>query len=883
MQLYTKTYKLKQEVDVSMFSFARDLVRTVFQTDKDWESRILAFTLAWGVAWAVVGGGDAMLVRLQESAYSLTSNLIATPWVYYAALTLHASRLLFGFAQQIEMGIFVYLAIKLTGKEPFSRWMVWLSLVLINASIFLLEGPIAPNANFLDSYFSAVGWDSLAPLGVPGYSQYVVSPLWWLGWLLLEVSTFLWGVWVLLAFLRKRTGKLDYISFFIVLTTLLFVLGYIAPFVSTNWELASAFFGLPLDTLVNQTIFWFYGHAVVYMLFLPAVVVLYFAIPLLVGRKIYSERLAMIAAILYFAFSGIVPIHHLYLTVFPYWITIAQEVMTYGVVVPSIMTFFNLWATAKGVKNISWNVPAAFAVVSFGGAIAAGVTGVANATVSFDAVIHNTMWVVGHFHAMIDLMIVPAAFALVYLLQPVIMKRGWYSKRFAWLHFWLTLVGGAGISIFMDALGLEGVLRRSMTFPLVGSVPLDEVALTVSALLFGLGQVFFVLNVIGSMYRGRPLDFSGLSFGQSLLLGAADLAYGAAANASTIAEASSADEARKERLHKAKTKAEVIWTLMAVSLLALTALLTAPYAMHEGGALSNVPAEYLDPGNVVNIRAVAYQYYWVFEQQNVSSLNYFVVYPSAKVLINGTASSGNALANLYMPIFSDRVVDNQLYQGYNSYIWFDAPSIPGIYGFMNGEYNGPFYTYMGGEMLVMPPQGLLTQEELQQYLASVSQDPYTPPINMYKGEAQLVMSRFGMWNDTDPAPTIVVKNSSAVTLKFYVPVEAVTSVSNYMLNITSSNFETETLNYLTMHNNTLPYVIQLIHILPNGQAQVIGSAGMKVGTPIQLSFTAQPGAYVYGVINPISYRLDPNGLSSMLMGESQGQISSLWGMVLVTQ
>jgi hypothetical protein len=77
-----------------MLSFARDLVRTIFQTDKEWESKVLAFTLAWGVAWAVVGGGDAMLVRLQESSYSLTGNLIATPWVYYAALTLHASRLL---------------------------------------------------------------------------------------------------------------------------------------------------------------------------------------------------------------------------------------------------------------------------------------------------------------------------------------------------------------------------------------------------------------------------------------------------------------------------------------------------------------------------------------------------------------------------------------------------------------------------------------------------------------------------------------------------------------------------------------------------------------------------------------------------------------------
>jgi terminal oxidase heme-binding subunit I len=863
-----------------MLSFARDLVRTIFQTDKEWESKVLAFTLAWGVAWAVVGGGDAMLVRLQESSYSLTGNLIATPWVYYAALTLHASRLLFGFAQQIEMGLFVYLAIKLTGKQPFAKWAIWLSLILINASIFLLEGPIAPNANFLDSYFSAVGWDSLAPLGVPGYSQYVVSPLWWLGWLFLELSTFIWGSWVIVAFLRRRKGRLDYLSFFIVVTTLLFVLGYIAPFVSTNWELASAFLALPLDTLVNQTIFWFYGHAVVYMLFLPAVAILYYVVPLLSGRKIYSEKLAMVAAILYFAFSGIVPIHHLYLTVFPYWITIAQEVMTYGVVVPSIMTFFNLWATTKGVKNVRWSVPAAFAVLSFGGAIAAGVTGVANATVSFDAVIHNTMWVVGHFHAMILLMIVPAAFAAVYLIQPLVMRRGWYSKRFAWLHFWLTLIGGAGISVFMDDLGLDGILRRSMTFPLTGSVPLDEVLLTVSALVFGIGQVFFVLNVVGSMYRGKQLDFAGLSFGDSLLIATADLSYG---KYEEEKEKPHLDNESLLRLHRAKSRAEMIWTLLAISLLALTAILTAPYAMHEGGALANVPAAYLDPGNVANIRVIANQYYWVFEQGGKTTINYFVVHPSEKVLLNGTANTGNALANLYMPIFNDRVIDNQLYQGYNSYVWFDSPSLPGVYGFMNGEYNGPFYTYMGGEMIVMPANGLFSRQQVNQYLSSMNEDPYTPPAYTYQGRVELIMSRFGMWNDTNPAPTIIASNSSTVTLDFYIPAESVISVGNYLLNITASDFSAEAQNYLASHNYTLPYLIQLIHVSPSGEAKVIQSVPARVNSLIQMNFTASAGVYIYGIIDPISYRLDPNGLSSFLMGENGGEISALWGSVIITE
>lgn len=864
-----------------MFEFARTLIRTVFQTDKEWESKVLAFTLAWGVAWAVVAGGDALLVRLQESFYSAAGQLIATPWVYYAALTLHASRALFGFAQQIEMGLFVYLTVKLTGREPRARWMIWLSLILINASIFFLEGPISPNLNFLDSYFSAVGWDSLAPLGIPGYSTYVVSATWWVGWLLLEISTFLWGIWVLYMFLWKRDKRLDYISFFIVITTLLFVAGYIAPFVSTNWEWLSSYGLFPLDTLVNQTVFWFYGHAVVYMLFLPAVAILYYAIPLIVNRPIYSERLAMIAGILYFAFSGIVPIHHLYLTVFPYWLTIAQELMTYGVVVPSIMTFFNLWATAKGVKKINWTVPAAFAVFSFSGAIAAGVTGVANATVSFDAIIHNTMWVVGHFHAMIDLMIVPAAFAMIYLLQPLVMRKAWYSRRLAWLHFWATLVGGAGISVFMDAIGIGGVLRRSMTFPLVGSIPADEVALTVFALIFGIGQVFFVLNVIGSMFRGEPMEFGGLSFGDSLLLATSGLTFGSPQKGEPAQEEEPKVKGSIEHIHKAKSKAEMTWTAFAVSLLALTALLTAPYAMNDGGALSNVPKGYIDPGGVINISAVAYQYYWHFDTQGVQSLNYFVVPPSTKVLINGTSAAGNALANLYMPMFNDRIVDNQLYQMYNSYIWFESPSLPGVYGFMNGEYNGPFYTYMGGEMVVMPQGGVMSNQQVQRYLSVISQDPYTPPAIISQGQVSFLMTRYGMWNSTDPAPTIIAKESSTQTLLFYVEESSIASLTNYLFNVTNTNFEQTVHNYLVTHNYTLPYQLQIIHITPQGKEELVTSASLRVGTPIQLTFVVQPGVYLYGLVKPLHYVFNPINLSNSFMGENSGMITTLWGMVLV--
>ncbi|MEM3794261.1 MAG: cbb3-type cytochrome c oxidase subunit I, partial [Thermoprotei archaeon] len=102
-----------------------NLLTALFQWDKEWESRVFMVTLVFAVVWFIVGAADALLVRLQESTYGLLGTPVTTPWSYYAGLTLHAERMLFGFAQQLEMGIFVFLTVKLLGVEPRGKWMIW--------------------------------------------------------------------------------------------------------------------------------------------------------------------------------------------------------------------------------------------------------------------------------------------------------------------------------------------------------------------------------------------------------------------------------------------------------------------------------------------------------------------------------------------------------------------------------------------------------------------------------------------------------------------------------------------------------------------------------------------------------------------------------------
>jgi len=192
---------------------------------------------------------------------------------------------------------------------------------------------------------------------------------------------------------------------------------------------------------------------------------------------------------------------------------VLQELLTYAVTVPTFMTFLNLWATAKGA-NISWNVISAFTATSFAGSIFAGVTGISNGTISFDAVVHNTMWVVGHFHAMILIAIVPAAMAVLYFMLPMMTGRTWYSIKAAWIHFWGYLIGASLLIIGFELLGLDGIVRRAEIVPRVPYIINAENLATVGALIAELATLVWLVNLVMTLVKGRVLKAEGLSLGQ---------------------------------------------------------------------------------------------------------------------------------------------------------------------------------------------------------------------------------------------------------------------------------------------------------------------------------------------------------------------------------
>jgi terminal oxidase heme-binding subunit I len=496
----------------------KDLVVALFQLDKDWTTRIVQAMLVLGVIWGLLGVIDSLMVRIVESMWGTFGVLPLTPQEYYASITLHAERDLFGFAQQVIYAIIIYFTIKLLGLEPRAKWLLNVAFILLNIGMMFMEGPILIiNGPGFDNYFPSTSWYYLSPIGIYGYSWYVVSPFFYIGWILNDLFVYLAGIWIVYHYAiaaRNLKEKLPVPLVFFLMIILLFMIGYSGVTVADVWDIL-AFYGVTgLDPIANQIAFWIFGHAVVYMAWIPAVAALYLLIPLLSGNPLYSDRMGRVAAVLYLIFSNNIPIHHLYMVNLPIALKVLQEALTYAVTVPTFMTFLNLWATAKGSKNTPVNVITLFTVTAFAGSIFAGVTGISNATISYDAIVHNTDYVVGHFHAMILLGIVPAAMAVLYVMIPMMSGRQWFSAKMAWVHYIGYVVGSILFDIGIETAGLDGIVRRAEIFPRYPLVVSAENLATVGAIIAQLATLVWFLNVVLTLVKGRVITAQGVGLPQ---------------------------------------------------------------------------------------------------------------------------------------------------------------------------------------------------------------------------------------------------------------------------------------------------------------------------------------------------------------------------------
>ncbi len=388
---------------------------------------------------------------------------------YYQLLTVHGVILALVLTTFFIIGFQFALMSKTVGmsdKQRDSAWFgFWIMLFgTVTTAITILLG----KANVLYTFYAPL---KAYPTFYIGLALVVVGS--WIGCFTNFRQLYVWK--------KKHPGeKSPLLAFMVVINMLLWFIATLGVAATVIIQLIPWSLGMvdTVNVLVSRTLFWYFGHPLVYFWLLPAYMAWYAIIPKIIGGKIFSDSLARLAFVLFLMFSIPVGFHH-QLTepgIDPVWKFI-QVVLTFMVIIPSLLTAFSMFATfevtgrSKGytglfgwLKGLPWKDVRFFApmvgMITF---IPAGTGGIINASNQMNQVVHNTIWVTGHFHLTVGTTVILTFFGISYWLIPSLTGRK-LTKKINTLGMIQTIVWAFGMSIMsgsMHIAGLLGAPRRS--------------------------------------------------------------------------------------------------------------------------------------------------------------------------------------------------------------------------------------------------------------------------------------------------------------------------------------------------------------------------------------------------------------------------------------
>ncbi len=492
-----------------------------------------------GLVMALVGAGLAALIRLQlgwpDRTWPLLERLlpkgfmggVMTPEFYLAVVTMHGTIMVFFFISFVLVsGFGNYLVPLQVGARdmafPFlnmlSFWVAFLSSVTLMASFFV-EGGAA-----------ASGWTAYPPLSavsaaVPG-SQ-MGQTIWLLSMALFIASFTMSGLNIVATVFSVRAPgmwmtrlPLTVWSYFIasILGLLAFPpLTAAAVMLLLDRHLGTSFFlpsGLVFggqhltnqggSPLLWQHLFWFLGHPEVYVLILPALGVACDILPAFTRKPVFGYRISVWCLVAVGTLSMIVWGHHMFVSGMSPFTGEYFSLVTLTITVPMTIFGVNMLASLWGA-SIRMSVPMMFslAVIALFGSGGLGGLFLGNATA--DMQLHDTYFVVGHFHMMIGGVTLMATFGALYFWFPKMFGR-MMSAPLGRLHFWLTFAPFFVIFFMQHFLGLEGAPRRYYAFTaydFLKDTRMENLVISLAAMLLIAGQVVFLVNFVWSLAAGR--------------------------------------------------------------------------------------------------------------------------------------------------------------------------------------------------------------------------------------------------------------------------------------------------------------------------------------------------------------------------------------------
>jgi cytochrome c oxidase subunit I+III len=463
-----------------------------------------------GGVFFLIAGLLAMLVRAQLAQ---PNQGFMSAQAYNQAFTMHGSMMMFLFAVPVQQGLAAYLLPKMLGARDlvfprlgaFGYWCYLFGSLIFTSSLLM---DLAPDA----------GWFMYTPLASNVYSPGMGSDFWLLGITFIEIATIASAIDIAVSILRARAAgmglhQLPIFAWAMLVTSFMIIVGF-PPLVlgSMLLELERAagwsFFDPTRggDPILWQHLFWLFGHPEVYIIFLPAAGVVSVLVPVFARRPLVGYRWVVVSIIGVGFISFGLWVHHMFTVGIPQLAQAFFSAASMLVAIPTGIQVFAWIATLWSGKPV-WSVPMLWIAGFLTIFVIGGLTGVMLAFVPFNWQVHDTHFVVAHFHyVLIGGMLFPLI-AGIYYWMPHFSGR-MPSPRLSKAGFWLTFIGFNGTFFIMHWTGLLGMPRRVYTYDPGLGWDLPNLVSSVFSFVMAFGIATLLLDLLLHWRHGRaaPLN-----------------------------------------------------------------------------------------------------------------------------------------------------------------------------------------------------------------------------------------------------------------------------------------------------------------------------------------------------------------------------------------
>ncbi|MGD8375497.1 MAG: b(o/a)3-type cytochrome-c oxidase subunit 1 [Acidobacteriota bacterium] len=474
-----------------------------------------------GIAILAFGVASAMGV-LQGLSIADIDYPVRSESLYYISVTAHGVLMALVFTTFFIMGLGYALSQEALGRIT-GRGAAWVAFWLaaigsVAAAVTILRGQSTVLYTF--------------------YPPMQAHPLFYIGATGLVIGSWIWGGVIIASYRswrRDNPGVPTPLAIHGMLATIIVwylataglameVLGQLIPW-SLGWVDT-------IDPVVARTLFWWFGHPLVYFWLLPAYVLWYTAIPKVAGGRLFSDPLGRMVFVLFILLSTPVGFHHQFADpgISAGW-KLAHTFTTYAILYPSFLTAFTVVASLEvagrlrgagglfdWIGRLPWRDPfftsVALAMVAF---LFGGFGGAINAAYAMNSMVHNTAWIQGHFHVTLGTTVAMTFMGATYWLLPRLRGREMRLRGLALAQPWLWFLGMALFSTSYHIAGLRGLPRRVFSASFLGEpaaqawMGLTKVAAAGGVILF-LSSLSFLVVVAATWFGGRRVEAPALQF-----------------------------------------------------------------------------------------------------------------------------------------------------------------------------------------------------------------------------------------------------------------------------------------------------------------------------------------------------------------------------------